>query len=406
MRAPRLATALTMAVGVLVGVPALATADNSGSGIPATEAPTGTGTHVLPGRLEGRAAVKALGTNLPSVAKANDLSTAHLTSILNEDHTAWLSSEGRLFYQEDAPAETTTATAAAGTAAPAYSTSQTFSLHSRRSATRKIFLDFDGATVQNTAWNGTGTGDIANGTHIGFDTDGNPTTYSSSEHGFIQEVWRQVSESYAPFDVDVTTEDPGTSGITRSSTTDTTYGTQVVITSSRTPRAQVCGGCLGVAFVGTFDNVSSSAYYQPAWVFAYDTRFDPMVIAQAATHETGHTLGLQHDGTATQDYYAGTAGWGPIMGSSRTRALSQFSIGEYAGANNHEDDFAIMQSNGLPLRPDDHGSSVMAADMLGPQTSYDVSGVIGTRLDSDVFAIRLPCVSTLEVSATGIGAQS
>ncbi|MEO7351268.1 MAG: hypothetical protein ABIR34_03420, partial [Marmoricola sp.] len=149
-----------------------------------------------------------------------------------------------------------------------------------------------------------------------------------------------------------------------------------------------------------------SAYYQPAWVFAYDTRFDPMVIAQAATHETGHTLGLQHDGTATQDYYAGTAGWGPIMGSSRTRALSQFSIGEYAGANNHEDDFAIMQSNGLPLRPDDHGSSITAADMLGAETSYDVSGVIGTRLDSDVFAIRLPCVSTLEVSATGIGAQS
>ncbi len=360
---------------------------------------------VLPTQMHGRAAIRALGNQLAPVAARNDVTPAHLEQLLTEDETAWLSAEGQLFYQEAAPA-TATPSVAAATVAPAYSTSQTFALHSRAGATRKIFLDFDGGTVSNTGWNADPEHPITNGAHIGFDTDGSPGTFSSSEHGFIQEVWREVAETYAPFDVDVTTADPGVSGITRSSSNDTTFGTQVMITSDLTPRAEVCGGCLGVAYLGTFDRVSSNPYLQPAWVFAYDKGFDPMVVAQAAAHETGHTLGLEHDGTTSQAYFAGTRAWGPIMGSSSTRAVSQFSKGEYTGANNQQDDFAVMQSNGLPLRVDDHGNTTTGADLLGAHPSYDVGGVIGTRTDTDVFSITLPCVSTLTVSATGIGAQS
>lgn len=410
--APRLALALALAVAGLGSGSALASADDVGFTSSSTtralesarpEKPP----RVLTGRTHGRAALRALGADLSKVAKANDLSSARLNKILGKDHTAWISREGRVFYEEDAPAQTTADTPTASASfAPAYPTSSTFTLHSRPGATRKVFLDFDGATVQNTAWNGTGSGDIANGTHTGFDTDGAPSTFSSSEHGFIQEVWRQVAETYAPFDVDVTTSDPGLSGITRSSTSDTSYGTQVLITSSPSPREQVCGGCLGVAFLGTFDQVGSNPYYQPAWVFAYSTSFDPMIVAQAAAHETGHTLGLLHDGTSTAGYYAGTAGWGPIMGSSRNRAISQFSIGEYADADNQEDDFAVMVAHGLPLRSDDYGNTVQSAQVLGAQQSYDVSGVISTRTDKDVFAITLPCLSNLTVSATGIRAQT
>jgi hypothetical protein len=366
------------------------------------------GAQVLPRRMRGPEAITALGATLPDVAQDNDLSPARLTEVLTEDPTAWLSDEGQLFYmEEEASAEaTTTASTAAAVVAPAYPTSETFSLHSRPAASRKVFLDFDGDTVQNTGWNGSEPGDIANGTHIGYDVDGSPSTFSTAEHGFVQEVWRQVSESYAPFDVDVTTADPGVAGIVRSSSSDTAYGTHVLITSSPTPRQQVCGSCLGVAFVGTFDAVASSPYYQPAWVFAYDRSFDPMIIAQAATHETGHTLGLQHDGTAGMDYYGGTAAWGPIMGSSRTRAVSQFSAGEYTGASNTEDDFAVMQTNGLSLRVDDHGSTMAAADQLGAQSSYEVKGVIENRTDTDVFAITQNCLKNLTVSVAGIGAQT
>jgi hypothetical protein len=41
-----------------------------------------------------------------------------------------------------------------------------------------------------------------------YDTDGNPATFSADELGSILAIWRGVSEDYAPFDVDVTTEEP------------------------------------------------------------------------------------------------------------------------------------------------------------------------------------------------------
>ena len=64
--------------------------------------------------------------------------------------------------------------------APSYPASQTFSLHSRAGALRTIFLDFDGATVQGTRWNIGSGGDIANGSHIGWDSDSSPTTFNDS----------------------------------------------------------------------------------------------------------------------------------------------------------------------------------------------------------------------------------
>lgn len=384
--------------------------DDPADGSPTATSPGGTDRpeRVLPDRMRGLAAVKALGANLASVAARNDLTGKRLKKLLTEDHTAWLSTQGQLFYTEDAPAEVTggeTGLTALATLSTAYPTNQTFALHSRAGAARTIFLDFDGATVVNTGWN-TGDRAISNGPHIGWDSDGNPLRFSNAEHGFIQEVWREVAETYAPFDVDVTTQDPGAAAYTRSSSSDTTYGTHVVVTSSNTAKTQACGSCLGIAWVGTFENVDPNAVYQPAWVFADDPKLAPMVIAQAASHETGHTLGLHHDGTTTASYYAGTAAWGPIMGSSRTRAVSQFSLGEYAGANNTEDDFRVIAANGLPLRADDHGSSIGTPDQLGAHTSYAVKGVISTRADTDVFAISLPCTTKLTVSATGIGTQT
>ena len=102
--------------------------------------------------MRGRAAADALGGRLASVAARNDLSAPRLKRLLTEDKTAWLSREGQLLYQEEVPDEL----GGAGSGTPpeaAYATSETFALHSRPGATRKIFLDFDGAEVSNTGWN-------------------------------------------------------------------------------------------------------------------------------------------------------------------------------------------------------------------------------------------------------------
>ncbi len=398
-RSPRiLLSVLVLTLGLVATGAEGATA---ASDLPGAERPSGPHGPLLPRAMHGNAAIQALGSRLDEAARRSDLPTSRLRMILREDSTAWVSPVGHVYYVETAPAATTSATSAT----PALPTSQTFRLHSRPGAARTIFLDADGATVTGTGWNTDG-GRISGASHIGWDSDGSPSTFSASEHAWIQEVWRQVAETYSPFEVDVTTEDPGVDAIRRSTTTDPTYGTQVVITSSATPRQQLCGGCLGAAYIGTFDAVDPSGYFQPAWVFADDPRMDPMIAAQAVAHETGHTAGLEHDGTATKDYYAGTQAWGPVMGSAMLRALTQFSQGEYAGASNTQDDLATMTTHGLLRRDDDHGDTTGTARQLGAQASYAVDGVISTRADNDVFSLQLPCTTDLVVSVTGIGAQT
>lgn len=105
---------------------------------------------------------------------------------------------------------------------------QTFTLHSRPGANKIIYLDFVGHTVTRTPWNSGGTFTVAP-----YDTDGNPSTFSNSEHADIQDIWRRVAEDFAPFDVDVTTEAPTPDKIFAS--TSTTPSMAFVASSAAAP---------------------------------------------------------------------------------------------------------------------------------------------------------------------------
>ena len=175
-------------------------------------------------------------------------------------------------------------------------------------------------------------------------------------------MWARVAEDYAPFDVDVTTQAPAQAAITRSGSSDQQYGTRVLI--DPTTWYQSGCGCGGVAYVGVYDNTSHHAYYQPALVFTKGVGTGAKNIAEAASHEAGHNIGLSHDGTASVGYYQGHGAWAPIMGVGYSKAISQWSKGEYSGANNKEDDFAVAGQNGLALRADDHGNGTGDATAL------------------------------------------
>lgn len=336
---------------------------------------------------EGRRAIDLLGSRLPEVAAYYGRTPDQFRQLLLNDHRMKLDRRGRLFVEETLdhplPADPATADAAAvidGTLAPL---DQTFALHSKPGAKRTIYLNFQGAQLVGTAWNG------SSGTlnALPFDTDGVPYNFSTAELQRIQYIWQRVAEDYAPFDVDVTTETPPADRITRSGSGDDVYGTTVLVTSTSGVYSCSCGG---VAYVGVFDNVGD--FYKPALVF-YDKlgNGNEKYVAEAISHEAGHNVGLTHDGFSGGGYYGGhgtgETGWAPIMGVGYSKPLVQWSKGEYATATNTQDDYAVMAGNGLAPRADDHGGTVATATPLaGSATSLSAQGVIERPGDVDMFS--------------------
>jgi PKD repeat protein len=346
----------------------------------------------LPERAQGERAISLLGARLPEVAAWYGMSTAEFARMLRFDRTVWLDRTGRVFFEEEVrvPAGGTTMAPAptdplSPTLAPL---DQTFKLHSRPGAKRTIYLNFVGATLTGTAWNTSTRPTI---TALPFDLDGVPYSFSTAELERIQYIWKRVAEDYSAFDVDVTTEPPPADRLTRSSSSDDTFGTTVLITK----RANVYDcSCGGVAYLTAFDDTTE--FYKPALVF-YDAlgSGNEKYVADAISHEAGHNVGLSHDGTSTAGYYqghgSGATGWAPIMGVGYYQQLVQWSKGEYADANNKQDDYVVMQNTGLPIRPDDHGNTTATATPLASSTANGIttvsgSGVIERPADVDVFS--------------------
>ena len=359
-----------------------------------------------PGRLldrpaHGRAALVALGDQIGEAARRNQVSPARLTKILGEDGTAWLDTTGRMYYVDQPPAGLAPVTAEglppAGT--------DVFALHSRPAAHTRIYLDFDGAEVSNSEWNdetGTATGTPAR-FYAGYSSDGDPGTFSTAERDVVARTWAEVAEDYAPFRVDVTTEDPGDAGLRRSSTSDGDYGMRVLVPGAAPATTTLCQACSGIAYVGVFDEptgVDRPFVHQPAWVFASTLRDNPHFLADAVSHEVGHTFGLHHDGLALpgqaiDDYFKAPGAWSPIMGAAYN-ALTEWSDGDYPHATNTEDDVAVIATHGAPLASDDHGDSPATATALPGGPASEIAGSIRSRADVDVF--KLPaCTSPVTV---------
>ncbi len=254
-------------------------------------------------------------------------------------------------------------------------------LHSRPGATKVLVLDFNGHVVSGTAWN---VDDEASWDCRPYDTDGNELTFSDSEQDDIIEIWERVAEDYAPFDVDVTTEEPFTWN---------QYKGRVLITPNVDKDGKHCPhyGAGGVAYLDCFGE-GDYAYYSPAWVLDYDeSSARASLVAEAASHEFGHNLSLYHDGTSSEEYYGGheddePISWGPIMGTGYHQDVSQWCKGNYYGANNLENDLSII-SGKLSYRVDDYGDTNASAASLSTLPSGDVNqtGIIEQTDDPDVF---------------------
>ena len=196
-----------------------------------------------------------------------------------------------------------------------------------------------------------------------------------------------MTEDFAPFDVDVTTEAPNAGELIKSGSGDDAWGIRVVIGGSSNDWYGNSAG--GVAYYNSF-NYSTDT---PTFVFeAQLGNGNEKYTAEAISHEVGHSLGLGHDGTSGTTYYSGQGsgetGWAPILGNGYTKNLTQWSRGEYSGANNTQDDLAMITgNNGFGYRVDDYGDTISQADLLTMNGSVvDLAGIIETNNDFDVFS--------------------
>ena len=329
----------------------------------------------------GAAIISALGTRLPEVARFYGMAETELGGLCLRDRDLRADRSGRLLYAcQGITALAPTAQNAGTNALLTYPAAETFRLHSKPGMSRVLYLDFNGHTTSSTSWNTNFTGGAAFTTPV-YNTDGNTASFSEGEQANIQEIWKRVSEDYAAWDVDVTTEEPPLESLRKTTSTDPAYGIRVVIGGSS---SQWLGaGAGGVAYMNSFGWNTDT----PAFVFPDQLGNGfPKYVAEATSHEVGHTVALNHDGkTDGTEYYTGTSAWAPIMGVGYSSTLTQFSRGEYAGANNTENDTADIDGF-IPRSADLAGDDILTAVPLSG-ASVSATGIIQSQADADLYRV-------------------
>ena len=302
------------------------------------------------------------------------------------------------------------------TTATLFPFTKTFLLHSRPGASKVIYLDFNGHTIKGALWN---TDLVATSIVVpAFDIDGKVGTFNYAEHAMIQKIWKEISDSFAAFDVDVTTQDPGVENVRKSSVGDTTYGSRVCFggKSSYLPNLLQPGddpdGILGITMLNSFNyQVTPVAYANDCPVLIFSDSIyqkgSAKDVADTAVHELGHAFNLNHsttdDGTTQVEYYAGHNDWAPYMGDTMGKSVAQWTNGDYnENATNDEDELDII-STSIPYIADDHGGTTATATLLNttkaklpvrsaiPVYVYTSSatGLIHDRADKDYFKIEV-----------------
>lgn len=252
------------------------------------------------------------------------------------------------------------------------------SLNSLPGSAYVILVDMDGHT-DNSGWWGSGQVVAAS------------PGYTSDQ---ATEVFNRVSEDFRPFDINVTTSQSVFDAAPVANRQ------RVVITPTdawyNTGANSPAGG---VAYLNTFGGGDI-----PCWVFSNRMGGSVANAAEAASHEVGHTLGLNHharynaDCTKNTEYHSGQGSgqtsWGPLMGTGYGRTISLWYYGAANGSlcsSLIQDDLQVITTfNGFNYKADDVGNSLATASPLALTAGAgSVTRIITTTNDVDVFRITI-----------------
>ncbi len=215
----------------------------------------------------------------------------------------------------------------------------------------------------------------------------NITSIMSHPKSDIWQMWQSQAAGYSPWQVNVTT-DPA---VYQAAGTANSGASKMNTGSGRSScgiNSWGTGSACSLNFDGAGNGYSSG---------------------RTIVHESGHQIGLNHDGTTSGvEYFGGfsTYSWGPIMGDFwpgdrwANEAIYQWSKGEYSGANNKEDDLTII-SGKLTRKPDDFpGTSPLK--MVGTKVPGLMNrGRIG-KDDEDVFSFKITGSGNANLNITRI----
>jgi hypothetical protein len=243
-----------------------------------------------------------------------------------------------------------------------------------------ILLDFDGQYVANTMWNVNGPIPCA------------PANLTAEEATLILQ---RVATDYSPFNITVTTDEAVYNAANPAKRM------RVVITESW----EWYGQAGGVSYINSFtwgDNT-------PCFVFSSLLGYNVKKIAEACSHEAGHTLGLRHqslydqNGVKLNEYNWGTGsgeiGWAPIMGASYNENLSLWHYGPNSlSATTMQDDVAKIASV-VGLINDEYPNSATGATSLGTSKT----GLINNSTDVDFFSLNINTTKTLSLIPANVG---
>lgn len=256
-------------------------------------------------------------------------------------------------------------------------------LNSLPSASAVILLDFDGHLVDGTSWNYDGPFNC------------NPSGLDNTQ---ITTVFNRVAEDYRPFNVNITT-DPA-----KYTAAPINKRMRVVLTTSY----EWYGSAGGVSFIGSFTWGDDS----PAFVFTSLLNYNVKNIGEAASHEAGHTLNLQHQSTynascvKTSEYNygqgAGEIGWAPIMGAGYYQNMTLWNSGQSSiGCANIQNDLSVITTgNGFSFRTDDYaGTFAAATNAPFVSNHFTVNGIIEQNSDMDMIKFAQPASGRFQLTA-------